>query len=145
MKLAQSLGINQCHYAIIPHAGDWQAGNLYEAAERFELPLETAQAGKGGGDLPQELSFLEVSPRQVVLSALKRCEYRDTLVLRMFNPTSQTLLGQVACRLPLTEAWLTNMNEERRERLPVAGGTVSVPFGHKKIVTVELVLDRSVQ
>ena len=82
MKLAQSLGINQCHYAIVTHRGGWLEGRVYEAAEQFELPLESAQAGKGGGDMPKEFSFLEIAPADVVLSALKKCEYRDSLVAR---------------------------------------------------------------
>ncbi len=142
MKLAQSLGVNECHYAIMPHAGDWQQGNLYHEAERFELPLETAQAGRGGGELPKQLSFLEVGPDQIALSALKRCEHRDTLVLRLFNPTLHDVAGRVTCHLPVEEAWLTNMNEERRERLSVEGGAVSIPFGHKKVVTLELALGK---
>jgi len=139
--LAQSPGINRCHYAILPHAGDWRQGSLYQEAEAFNLPLQTAQAGRGGGHLPKQFSFLEVAPREIVLSALKRCEDRDTLVLRMFNPTSQEVDGRVKCGPPVKEAWLTNMNEERRERLPVQRDAVSIPFGHKKIVTVELVVD----
>ena len=69
MKLSQSLGINECHYAILPHGGDWLKGRLHEAAEQFELPLETAQAGRGGGDLPKQFSFLEISPPEIILSA----------------------------------------------------------------------------
>ena len=137
MKLSQSLGINECHYAILPHAGGWLKGRLYEAAEQFELPLETRQAGKGGGDMPKEFSFLEISPPEIVLSALKKCEHRDSLVLRIYNPTSADILAQVTCHTPVKEAWLTNMNEERREKLAVKDGMIEVSMPHKKIVTLE--------
>ncbi len=143
MKLAQSLGVNECHYAIMPHAGDWQEGNLYEEADIFSLPLETAQAGKGGGEMPKEFSFVEINPTEIVLSALKRCEKRESLVLRLYNPTSEEITGLVKCGLPVKEAWLTNMNEERRDQLTVNNDSVEISFGHKKIVTVEIVLKDS--
>ncbi len=139
MKLAQSLGTNVCHYAILPHAGDWQQGNLYLEAEHFDLPLETAQAGRGGGEMPKEHSFLKIAPESIALSAMKKCDQRDSLILRLYNPTSEQIDGQIVCDRPLQEAWLTNMNEERREPLAVEAGTVEVSLGHKQIVTVELV------
>ena len=139
MKLSQSLGINECHYAILPHSGDWSEGRLYEAAEAFELPLETAQAGRGEGDMPKQFSFLEISPPEIVLSALKKCEQRDSLVLRIYNPTDSEVDARVTCHLPLKEAWLTNLNEERRRPLPVDNGIIPVAMGHKKIATIEIV------
>jgi len=141
MKLAQSLGTNVCHYAILPHAGNWQQGNLYREAEHFDLPLETAQAGRGGGPLPKQHSFLEVGPDTIVLSALKKCDQRDSLILRLYNPTPDKVSGRIVCDRPLCEAWITNMNEQRRESLAAREGTVEVPFGHNEIVTLELVLE----
>jgi mannosylglycerate hydrolase len=143
MKLAQSLGTNRCHYALMPHAGDWQTGDLYEAADQFSLPLETAQAGRGGGSLPKRFSFVEVAPETIALSALKQCEDRETLIVRLYNPTSADIDSQIRCGLPIVEAWQTNMNEERREPLPVTDQSVAVHFGPKKIVTVELVVPLS--
>ena len=74
MKLSQSLGINEWRYAIMPHKGNWQEGSIYREVEQFNLPLECAQAGKGDGDLPKELSFIDIESPQIVLSALKKHE-----------------------------------------------------------------------
>jgi len=41
---------------------------------------------------------------------------------------------------PLTGAWLTNMNEERRETLAPEGAALTLAFGPKKILTVEFTL-----
>ena len=139
MKLAQSLGVNECHYAIMPHAGDWQEGGLYRETDQFVLPLETAQAGKGGGEMPKQLSYVEVGPEEISLSAMKKCDERDSMILRLFNPTDDKIDGKVTCHQAIKEAWLTNMNEERREQLVADGNSVLVPFAHKQIVTLELV------
>ncbi len=142
MELAQSIGSHQWRYAVMPHAGNWEEGNVYREAEKFNLPLETAQAGRGGGDLPKQMSFIEIGPKEIVLSALKKCERRDTLVLRMFNPTLKDISANIRFFRSVKEAWLTNMNEERKKKLPVNDNSISIQFGHKKIVTCEVLLDQ---
>ena len=74
--------------------------------------------------------------------ALKKCEHRDTLVLRLYNPTLKDFDADIKFFRPIKEVWLTNMNEERREKLPVNDNIVSIHFGHKKIVTCEVILER---
>ncbi len=139
MKLAQQLGEHEWRYAIFPHRGNWEQGEVYREVEKFNLPLEAAQAGKGGGDLPKQISFLEIQPTEIVLSALKKCEHRDTLVLRLFNPTNKKIVGKIRTYSQITEAWLTNMNEERREEIKAEKNSLTVEFGKKKINTCEVV------
>jgi len=140
MKLAQSLGTNEWKYAIYPHKGNWAEGNVYREVERFNLPIEMSQSGKGGGELPKELSFVSVEPKEISLSTLKKAEKSDSLILRLFNPTEKEIEGEIKTFKDIKEAWITNLNEERREQLKVNDKSVKVKFGHKKIVTIEIVL-----
>ena len=139
MKLSQSLGLNEWKYAIYPHEGNWDEGNVYREVERFNLPFEMSQSGKGGGKLPKELSFISVEPKEISLSSLKKAEKRDSLILRLFNPTNKEIVGKINTFKEIKDAWITNLNEERREQLQVKDNSVNVKFGHKKIVTVEIV------
>ncbi len=140
MKMSQSIGPHEWRYALLPHAGDWEKGDVYREAEKFTLPLEAAQAGKGNGKMPKSASLIEVTAKEIVLSALKKCEYRDSIVLRLFNPTEKDIQAEIEFYHSIQEAWLTNMNEERRETLPVSGKTLALHFAPKKIVTCEVVL-----
>ncbi len=141
MKLSQSLGRNEWRYAIMPHAGNWQKSHLYKEAEKFNLFLETAQAGKGKGDLPKQMSFIEIDSEEIALSSLKKHEQRESAVLRLFNPSLNKIDTKVKFHLSVKEAWLTNMNEERKERLTIKGKhVVDLSFGPKKIVTCEVIL-----
>jgi len=140
MELAQSPGEHEWRYAIMPHAGDWESGQVFREAETFTLPLEAAQAGKGGGELPQQVSFVEILTPELVLTAMKKCEHRDSLVLRLFNPTMKPLSGEIKVFYPIKEAWLTNLNEERRTKLTHQDHRLTFPCGHKQIITCELVL-----
>ena len=140
MKMAQSPGVHEYRYAIMPHAGNWEEGDVYREADKFNLTLETAQAGKGGGDLPKQASFIEIEPKEIVVSALKKCEIRETLVMRLYNPTMKDVAGSITFFNPVVEAWFTNMDEERRESLPVVDKSIAVHFGPKKIQTIEVAL-----
>lgn len=72
-------------YALLPHRGGWEgAGTVQQAAELNQRPvtlLETYHAGS----LPQRASFLEVDAPNIVVTALKRSEDGDALVLRAFE------------------------------------------------------------
>lgn len=140
MELSQSLGENEWRYAIYPHPGDWQQGDVYSEADAFNLELHVGQAGVHEGDLPWSMSFLTVEPKRLSISAVKKCEDRDSTIIRIFNPTDGDVDSTVSAFRPITAAWLNNMNEERRDEMQPEGNEVSFPIPRKKIVTLELVL-----
>jgi len=113
---------------------------VHREAELYSLPLEVAEAGKHGGDLPKELSLLAILPEALALSALKRAEDRDALVVRIYNPTAKPVTAIIAAYKPIASAALLNLNEEVQEPLTPSGSRVSFPLAAKKIATVELVL-----
>ena len=141
MKMSQCPGEHDWSYAIYPHQGDWDEGGVYEQAEIFTLPLQPAQAGPGPGELPLSRSFIRVDNKKVVMSTMKRCETRDSVILRLFNPTGAAQTAKVLCCDKPSEAWLNNLNEERQEELKVARKSVVLDIPKKKIVTLELVFD----
>ena len=140
MTLAQSRGEHEFRYAIYPHAGRWDEAGVHREAELYSLPLEVAEAGKHGGDLPKELSLLSIEPEAVALSALKRAEDRDAMVVRIYNPTAHDVTAVLTAYKAISSAALLNLNEEVQQRLAPAGNKLTLPLAAKKIATVELVL-----
>ena len=138
MELAQCPGKMSFKYNIYPHKGSWvEAGALVEA-DRVNLPVEVAQVGPHKGDLPKCMSFCEINPTNLALSAFKKAERTDNVVMRLFNPTWETIEGSVKFYTDIKAAWLTNMNEERREELKPDGKELKLSVAKKKIVTLEL-------
>lgn len=137
MELAQCLGPHEWSYSIYPHKGDWSNG-VYAEAEDFNLPLEPAQAGPHEGALPKSMSFLELQGANLQLTAFKRAEdHKGSYVVRIFNPTAKAAKGKLILSKPVKKAWLTNMNEDRRETIEPKGNTIPLSLGKKKIVTIE--------
>ncbi len=139
MDLSQCIGELEWRYAIYPHAGTWEEAEVYAEADKLNLPLEVAQVGKHGGDLPRwGMSFLEIAPTNLALSAFKKAEKRDTLILRVYNPTKRAIEGKITFHRDIKKAWSCTMNEERREQLKPSGNTLKLSVPKKKIITVEL-------
>jgi len=140
MTLSQQFGEHEVRYAIYPHAGAWDKAEAYREAERLNLPVEVAQVGPHKGDLPKEMSFLRVEPANLVLSAFKRAERSDALILRLFNPTDKAIAGKVTLPKRIRKARLTNLNEEPEKNLSPSGKSLTLNVPKKKIVTVEVTL-----
>lgn len=138
-ELSQAPGRHVVQYTLVPHAGDWQARMVAEA-ERLHCPLLVVQTDQHDGPLPTTHSFIALEPPAVELSAVKKAEDRDALLVRVYNPTDAAQSASLTCGWNVTGAQLVTLEE-----LPVDGGTLPVTdkrvvfeVGPKKIVTLAL-------
>jgi alpha-mannosidase len=142
--LSQVPGVIEQRYAICPHEGNWEKGDLLGAAEDYQLPLVVAQAGRGEGPQKQDHSLLEIRPSSLVLSALKRAEdKRDAWIVRIHNPARKSQNAVLKMPREVRSARLVNMNEERLRGAPaldVKGNTIRFPITPGKVATVEVKL-----
>ena len=137
---AQCLGTHSFEYALLPYGGDWLQARIWEEAARFKLPLIAARI-EGGGKLPRVYSFLQVEPEELVVSAVKRAEEDEALIVRLYNIADDEVEGHIRFHQRIARAVEANLNEEEGEALPVVDGT-RVRFrarGHE-IKTLKLAL-----
>jgi alpha-mannosidase len=160
----QCQGRYTLEYALRPHAaGDWRG--VYREAAEYQAPLylrrgdetegylpdevwpeHTPDALTGAvalkkpalaGDLPAELSFLTLAPETLVLSAVKRSESGDALIVRCYNPTAEPAQATLRLYRPIRAAQLVNLNEEPQADLPLADpNSVALPIGARQVRTV---------
>lgn len=103
-------------------------------------PLRMAQCGQGGGNLPKEMSFIKIQPSSLVISAIKKSEKEESIIVRLFNPTDMDLEGKISCYKRIEKARLVNLNEEPIEDIKVnSHNVITLPVKKKKIVTLELI------
>jgi alpha-mannosidase len=137
MELSQVPGPNECSYAIYLHTGDWTNG-VFDQAETLNLPLEPAQAGPHKGTLPKSMSFLELQGGNLQLTAFKRAEDRkSTYIVRIFNPETRAVNAVLKLWKPVKKAWLTDLDEDRIQKLSPKGNTIRFKMAKKRIATVE--------
>jgi len=80
------------HYALAPHAGDWRAAGVYRTGLEFNNPLIVRKMTSHAGSLPKTWGLLDVSPANVVLSALKPAKDGLT-VIRVYEASGQATTG----------------------------------------------------
>ena len=142
MKGSQSPGDHEFNYFIYPHAGDWDNGSVLREAELFNVPIDVAQAGPHSGTLPKELSFINLIGEGLVISALKRSEETNNIVIRIYNPTKRQISGELHSFKKISEARYLNLNEEPLNNDPpkIAENNIIFDVNPKKIVTIGLLI-----
>ena len=138
-KGGQCLREHTLRYAIYPHRGDWEAGGVYAQAYDFNVPLRLALSGRPTGTLPMQASFFRVASANIMLSSMKKAESRDSLLLRLYNPTPNEITSTLYCLLPVSEAHRLGLDETRLGTLPIIDQQVPLTIPAKTIVTLELV------
>lgn len=129
-------------YAIYPHKGDFENGNVYREAEQFNyslMPIQTSAHNKG--HLPEKHSLFSIEPNNLILSAFKKAEDRDSYILRVYNPLDTVITGKINFAVPIKNAYFTNMNEERISSINLHNSnSILLDIEHHKIVTIELLV-----
>ncbi len=144
---AQCLGPHRFRLALEPWVERPAASELFAASASFLAPprwiAPSGPVETGRSSLPANGPFLRMTSAPAgaaVLSALKRADDREALVLRVFNAEALEARLAVSAIRPVLEAHRLDLREERREELPVSDGALELvlrPFG---IETIELVL-----
>jgi alpha-mannosidase len=133
-ELAREHGTHEFEYALLPHSGTWRAGRLPQSGRSYNTPL-LGMPGLGPAVRRQTgRSFLACSPG-FVLTALKRAESAEGLILRGYETTGEA--HQVSLRLPRTVKRIhrASLIEEPADKLPISRGQVEFSCRPHEIVT----------
>ena len=137
--------------AILPHRGTWQSAELWRQALRHTNPPRAVttrmvknRLSPGHADQPARRSFLAIEGPNAILSAVKKAEQGEALILRLYNPSDS--LTQATIKLPFipTKVGLVGLDEQARP--PIDGDlrplledkNVTISIAPKKIITLRL-------
>jgi mannosylglycerate hydrolase len=133
---AQCLGKQVFDYVIVPHVGGWDT--CLEQAHAFNAPLRAVPTIVHSGRLPPELSFVQIEPASLVISAIKQAESGEGLIVRFYNTAAEEVKGRLKVYRLFVRAALVNLNEEETEELKSnERGEVELSARGKQIVTVK--------
>jgi mannosylglycerate hydrolase len=134
---AQCLGKHTFEYGIVSHAGGWD--DCFEQAHAFNGPLRALSTHVHCGPLPPQLSFVQIEPASLVISAIKQAESGAGLIVRFYNIAAEEVKGRIKVYKPFAKAALVNLNEEEIEELTSnERGEVELSVRGKQIMTVKL-------
>ena len=126
-------------YGLYPHDADWKTALSVRHGYEYNYPLQAVQVMSHPGTMPAQSAWVEVAPENVVLTALKKAEDDNSLILRMYEWAGKS--GEVHIHVPkgAAGATVTNLMEEPSGgALQVNGDTVTVPIHPYEILTVRV-------
>jgi hypothetical protein len=146
---AQLQGPFSAELSIIPHGGSWADAAAHRAAHAFNARLAAIELPGGrpltdpwrrepdvqGDPLPPAASLLEVDGALEV-TAVKRAEDRDEVVVRMLNESDQPARARLRTMRAAVVARRLSIDEEPLGVLDVVGGWVDLELGAWEIGTV---------
>jgi len=133
----QMLGESAFRYQLVPYEGSPYSAGLLQRAAAMRAGLRAVVLPPHEGDLPARIGLAELSPDALVLSAIKKREEAEEIILRFFNPTPEAIDARVRLGMPVHQAWLSNLKEDLLQELALTDErTVQVRAGAKAIITV---------
>jgi alpha-mannosidase len=133
-------GHHSFRYSLYPHAGDWKQALTVRRGYEFNYKLSAFQMEAHEGTLPAALSFVGIKQKNVILTAMKKTEHGNGLLLRFYEWAGKA--GDVQLTIPpgAINVSLTNLMEEPvAATLPVQEtNQVTVPVHPYEIVSVRV-------
>jgi alpha-mannosidase len=126
-------------YALYPHAGDWKQALTVRHGYEFNYGLKAMQVESHSGAMNPEHSFASVEESNVVLTAMKKTETGNGLILRLYEWAGKG--GNATLTVPpgATGATLVNLMEKPEGRpIVVSADKVTIPVTPFEIQTVRI-------
>jgi alpha-mannosidase len=134
---ATEIGSYTYEYALYPHPGDWKEANSFRRADDFSYPLTASQVCLDEA-AQRERSFLRLEPDNLILSALKKAEDNDGVILRFFETKGEATRATISFLPNLVKASIVDLLEKEEHQIEVRGNEVELEVKPFEIVTLKL-------
>ena len=132
-------GHHSFSYSLYPHRGGWKQALSMRRGFEFNYKLSAAQTDSHPGTLPASHSFAGVDQDNVVLTALKKTEDGDALLLRFFEWAGKSGNLEVAVPPGASAATMTNLMEQPEgDALSISQNRITVPVHPYEIISVRV-------
>ena len=131
-------GHHEFTYSLYPHGGGWKDALTIRRGYELNYKLISMPFEKHQGSLAPEHSFVQAQPDNVIVTALKRAEDENALILRFYEWAGKE--GEVTIQLPpgASAAAETDLMERSIGNLSVHNGAVSVHTKPYEIKTIKV-------
>ena len=135
-------GVQKFSYSLYPHTGTWKQANTVLRAYEFNYKFLAQQTSPHTGALPASHSFVSVQPNNLVLTAMKKSEEGDGLVLRFYEWAGKQTSGRIDVPAGASAVVETNLMETALKQsgahLSSSGSQVDLKVGPYSINTLRI-------
>ena len=127
-------------YAMYPHAGGWREAGTERAGYELNYPVLARPCEAHEGPLPPAHSFVQIEPSNVMLTAIKKAEDDNSLILRFFEFEGKDSQALLTLPEAATAAVPTNLMEKEEGSLSLEGDgrQINTSIGHYEIKSVKV-------
>jgi alpha-mannosidase len=126
-------------YALFPHRGDWRTACVDAEAAALNLPLRIAPCSGSLEALPAtDASFVDTGKTNVCVSAIKRAEDNDDIIVRLHESEGRRTVARVRLGFEVRAAERVDLMEEKPRAVRVNNNTVRLAFRPFQILTLRL-------
>jgi len=132
-------GVQEITYSLYPHSGDWRAAGTVRRAYELNNPLIPVRQSWHKGSLGATQSWVGVKPDNLIVTAFKRPEDGNGMILRFYECAGIPTKAQI--RVPKgVKFWSETDLMERATGKPLRIGQngISLPVGKYEIKTLLL-------
>jgi alpha-mannosidase len=138
---AMELGEHTYTYAVYPHSGDWRKARIHQRGHEFNHRLFALQTDSQ--NLKNEFKSFILEPDNLILSALKRAEKDDSVIVRFFETRGEKCHATLQMPSQIKSANCVNLLEEEESELDIKDGLLEIDVSPFEIVTLRLALEKS--
>jgi alpha-mannosidase len=131
-------GDHHYSFSITSHDPGWTNG--YKPGIQANSPLFAVVGArpKAGANLPDEMSFFQISAPNILVSTIKKCEDDDSVIVRLYDIEGKEAELGLTSFFPLAKAEHVNIIEEEGKPLTSRAEGVRLRVGHHAIETLKL-------
>lgn len=132
-KGSRGLGESECRYALILNGT-----NTARAAEEYCYPPVGLEGRGTKLHKEEENSFLELASEHVRISALKKSEDGDGVIVRLYQTEEEEIRTELFTQLPIESCAATDLLERTIQELPHEEHRIPITIKSKQIVTLKI-------
>jgi len=137
-------GEQDFEYALYPHARNWKEALTEQEGWDFNYKLAAMQVEPHRGLLPAEHSFFAIEPDNLILTAVKKAEDDEALILRFYEWAGKDVTAKIHLPHGAVRAVATNLMEDPEGgQLPIENNTVVMEAKPYSINSVEVSFPRT--
>ncbi len=138
---AQCFGRQRFRYALVPFTGNWVDAGIKNLSQRWRTPPIHLQ-GVGDQAVPGGCGLVELNSKKICITAVKKHEERETLIVRLYNLTGERVEEALCFGRAIRAAWQVNLEEERQESVSLMSASgIRFEVSPFRIVTLEIEFD----
>lgn len=131
-------GDHYYNFSILSHRPGWKNGVEFSYAANNPLIAVIRYASGRRLKLPDRHSFASVSGDNAIISAIKKCDDDDNVIVRFYEMAGKDSEVTLNTCFSMAGAEHTNIIEEQGKSVPVTGKALKTKIGHHAIETFKL-------